>query len=52
MPDYWVLDVEGRAIVVHRAPEPGGYDHVERLADDASVTALAVELTVLVASLL
>jgi len=52
VPDYWVLDVEGRAIVVHRAPGPGGYDQVERFADDASVTALAVGLTVPVASLL
>jgi Uma2 family endonuclease len=38
--EYWVLDVDGRRLVVHRQPGPNGYEHVE-IADDAATVAVA-----------
>jgi Uma2 family endonuclease len=38
--EYWVLDVDGRRLVVHRQPGPNGYEHVET-ADDAATVAVA-----------
>jgi Uma2 family endonuclease len=52
VPEYWVLDVEARTLVVHREPEPGRYSKLERFGDDADVTAVAVGLIVPVAALL
>lgn len=52
VPEYWVLDVEARTLMVHREPQADRYSSVERFGDDASVTALAVGLTVPVAALL
>ena len=40
--EYWVLDVTGRCLIVHREPEPGGYRSVvaysesEKVAPEAS----------------
>lgn len=39
--DYWVLDVSGRRLVVHRAPGPGGYADLTEHAAGASVEPLA-----------
>lgn len=50
--EYWVLDVEGRTLIVHRAPGADGYADVERFGEDATVTARSVALTVPVAALL
>ena len=52
VPEYWVLDVERRALVVHRAPVDGGYTDVRTLGDADTITAAALDLTVPVASLL
>lgn len=52
VPDYWVLDVEHRLLVVHREPVDGRYTHVQERGEQDTVTAAAVGLTVAVADLL
>ncbi|MDQ3723582.1 MAG: Uma2 family endonuclease [Actinomycetota bacterium] len=52
VPDYWVLDVQRRVLVVHRAPVDGCYTDVRTLSADETVSAVAVDLAVPVASLL
>ncbi len=52
VPEYWVLDVNRRALIVHRAPQDGTYTDVRTLAEHDTVTAVAVDLTVPVSSLL
>ncbi len=51
-PDYWMLDVESRTLVVHREPDGDRFARVQRLPDDATATALSVPLNVAVAALL
>jgi Uma2 family endonuclease len=51
VPDYWVLDVARREIVVHREPDGSRYEQVRRVGADGTLTALAVALTVAVADL-
>jgi Uma2 family endonuclease len=51
IPEYWVLDVQHREIVVHREPCGSRYGHVRRRGADDAVTAVAVALTVPVAAL-
>jgi Uma2 family endonuclease len=41
VPDYWLVDLPGRVVIVHRGPEPGGYGRVERLGDGATLTPIA-----------
>ena len=31
IPEYWVVDVDGRRIVVHRGPHEGAYERVTEL---------------------
>lgn len=52
IPEYWVLDVEGRELVVHRAPDERTYRDVRRAVEGQQVTAAAVDLTVAVGDLL
>ncbi len=52
VPEYWVLDVERRALIVHRDPVDGNYTDVHTLAEHDTVTAAALALTVPVCSLL
>lgn len=52
VPEYWVLDVERRELIVHRTPQDGAYTDVRTLGDDETVTATAIDLTVPVAALL
>jgi Uma2 family endonuclease len=51
VPEYWVLDVQRREIVVHRQPAGGGYDDVRRAGVGETLTAERVALTVAVADL-
>jgi Uma2 family endonuclease len=39
--EYWVIDVTGRALTVHRGPEGGAYRSVVRYAADEQVATLA-----------
>ncbi len=52
IPEYWVLDVECRELVVHCEPSGSGYEDVQRRGADETVTAVAVALTLPVAALL
>ena len=52
VPEYWVLDVERRSLVVHRAPQDGVYTDIRTLGETDTATAEKLELTVPVAALL
>jgi len=52
VPDYWVLDVQRRMLVVHREPVDGCYANVRTLGALETVGAVALDLAVPVASLL
>jgi Uma2 family endonuclease len=39
--EYWVLDVSGRRLVVHRDPQEGGYRPIVAFSEDESVAPLA-----------
>lgn len=41
IPEYWVLDVNGRTLDVYRQPALGGYGSVTRLTDSESVSPLS-----------
>ena len=41
IPEYWVLDVTGRTLIVHRDPTAAGYASVTRLEESATVSPLA-----------
>ena len=51
VPEYWVLDVERRALIVHRDPRDGYYTDVRIVSEDEIVTATKLDLAVPVASL-
>jgi Uma2 family endonuclease len=38
VPEYWVLDLTRRILIIHRRPENGGYRDTEQLADQETVT--------------
>ncbi len=52
VPEYWVLDVERRALVVHRTPVHSCYTDIRTLGEDETATAVALDLAVPVSSLL
>jgi len=52
IPDYWVLDVDRRVLVVHRKPIDGCFTDVRTLGEDETVVAAAVDLVVAVSRLL
>ena len=41
IPDYWVLDIAGRRMIVHRAPEMGRYTSVAAYSAEETVAPLA-----------
>jgi len=52
VPEYWVLDVNRRALIVHRTPVDGCYTDVRTLGEDETATAVELNLAVPVSSLL
>jgi len=52
IPEYWVLDVERRELVVHREPRGGRYTSVHTLGEHDTATAVAIDLSVPLAELL
>ena len=50
--EYWVLDVDRRQLIVHRTPQDGAYTDIRTLDEHETVTAVGLELTVPVSSLL
>jgi Uma2 family endonuclease len=39
--EYWLVDLRGRTVEVHRGPGPAGYADVTRVAPGGSLTLLA-----------
>ena len=37
IPEYWIVDLQGGVVEVHRLPHRDGYQHVERVGRSASV---------------
>ena len=53
IPEYWVLDVNGRRLIVHQQPEAGEYGSIQAFAEDEMVqTPLTGEATIAVRDLL
>lgn len=52
VPEYWVLDMEQRRLVVHRAPGASGYGSVAEFGDRDRVSATAVALQLAVEDVL
>ncbi len=52
IPEYWVLDMPDRRLVVHRDPEGHSYTQIANLTEADEVTATRLPLTVAVADLL
>ena len=52
IPEYWVLDMADRRLVVHREPVEGRYADIVRMTDADEITAARLPLTVAVADLL
>ncbi|MEJ7825809.1 MAG: Uma2 family endonuclease [Solirubrobacteraceae bacterium] len=52
IPEYWVLDLDRRRLVVHRDPAGDRYETVDALTDDDTVTATGLPLTVAIADLM
>ena len=40
--DYWVIDLEARAVHIHRDPSPSGYQFKQRFGRDDAVSALLI----------
>lgn len=45
IPEYWVLDITGRTLTVHRNPTADGYTTLTRLTETDSVSPLAAPTT-------
>jgi Uma2 family endonuclease len=41
IPEYWIVDVEHRQLIVHRQPGPRGYEDVQRIKSRVNVAPLA-----------
>ena len=52
VPEYWIVDILHRKIVVHRDPQNDGYGSVQTLVDDDVLTALHVPVRVRVGDFL
>ncbi|WP_395145357.1 Uma2 family endonuclease [Armatimonas sp.] len=52
IPEYWVVDVKGRRLIVHRQPSDDGYGSVQTLLENVSVVALAAESQLMIQDLL
>lgn len=39
--EYWIVDVTGRRLIVHRLPQPSGYSEIVAYAADEQVSTLA-----------
>lgn len=52
IPDYWVLDIARRRLVVHREPVDDRYAAIEVVGDTGVITAARLPLTIAVAEIL
>ena len=44
VPEVWVVDLEGKRVLVHRKPEGGGYREAEALGSGARLSFHGVEI--------
>jgi Uma2 family endonuclease len=42
IPEYWIVDVERRQLIIHRSPEPRGYADVQQIKERIVVAPLAI----------
>jgi Uma2 family endonuclease len=53
IPEYWIVDLTGSRVLVHREPRDGVYQSVEAFTREQTVTAIAFpKLTIAVADIL
>jgi Uma2 family endonuclease len=52
VPEYWILDIPGRRLTVHRGPSPDGYALVQMLPEDAEVVPPGTQTRLRIADLL
>ena len=52
IPEYWVIDIKGRQIYVHRLPEPTGYSDIVSFGADQEISTHVHPQGILVSSLL
>ncbi len=45
--EYWVIDVDGNRVVVHRQPRAGVYTEISEISGDGQITAQALSLPIL-----
>ena len=41
IPEYWVLDVNRRRLIVHREPQDDGYGSIETFGEDSTIASLS-----------
>jgi Uma2 family endonuclease len=46
VPEYWVLDIGGRRVVVHRTPVAGKYEQIDSVPENAAVSAGGMQIPV------
>jgi Uma2 family endonuclease len=46
VPEYWILDIPGRRLIVHRGLTQGQFEQIDSIAENASVSAGGVEIPV------
>ena len=46
VPEYWVLDITGRRLIVHRGLTQGQFEQIETLPESATVSARGVQIPV------
>jgi Uma2 family endonuclease len=46
VPEYWVLDIGGRRLIVHRRPSGGAFEQIDTLPESASAAAGGVQIPV------
>ena len=46
VPEYWVLDIGGRRVIVHRRPVEGKFEQIDSVAENATVSAGGMQIPV------
>ena len=52
VPEYWVLDLNRRILIVHRAPAAGNYEDVQVVSESETVFLQSANATIRIADLL
>lgn len=46
IPEYWVLDIGGRRVIVHRTPVEGKYEQIDSVPENGAVSAGGMQIPV------